>query len=95
MIRRSANAGEPRAGFGFNSFDRPLPVEILGLVFLFGAALLLIGGAFREQANMISTGLLFLSMGAMFAPGIIRKSRILLIGVCGLAILGLFYALTT
>jgi hypothetical protein len=95
MTRRSVNADEAQSGFGFNSFTRPLPVRIVGLVLLFGAALLLIGGAYREQANMISTGLLFLSMGVVFAPGVIRKSRVLLVAVCALAILGLFFALTT
>lgn len=95
MFRRSADVGETQSGSSLNSLDRPLPVKIVGLAFLFGAALLLLGGAFREQSNMISAGLLFLCMGAVFAPGMIRKSRVLLIAFCGLAILGLFYALTT
>jgi hypothetical protein len=94
MLRRS-NAGETQPGLPSNSVERPLAVKIVGLTFLPGAALLLLGGAFREQANMISTGLLFLCMGAVFAPGVIRKSRILLVAFCALAILGLFYALKT
>ena len=44
---------------------------------------------------MISAGLLFLCMGAVFAPSVIRKSQIFLVAFCGLAILGLFYVLTT
>jgi len=95
MLRRSANAGETHSGMGFDSWDRPLPVRIVGLAFLLGAALLLLGGAFREQGNMISTGLMFLCMGAVFARGVIGTSRILQVAVCALAILGLFYALTT
>ena len=95
MFRRSADAREAQSGLSSNSLDRPLPVNVVGLAFLISAAQLLLGGAYREQANMISTGLLFLSLGAVFAPSVIRKSRILLVAFCALAILGLYYALTT
>jgi hypothetical protein len=62
---------------------------------LIGAALLLLGGAYREQANMISTGLLFLSMAAVFAPGLLRRSWIMKVAFGLLALIGGFYALTT
>lgn len=77
MFRRSTDAREAQSGLGVNSWDRPLPARIMGLVFLISATLLLLGGAYREQANMISTGLLFLSLGAVFAAGVIRRSRML------------------
>ena len=88
MFRRSA---ESRV----KPWERPLPVRIAGCVFLIAAALLLLGGAYREQANMISTGLMFLSMGAVFAASVIRDSRILVVAFCGLVILGVFCAVTT
>jgi hypothetical protein len=31
----------------------------------------------------------------VFAPGVIRNSRFLVVAFCGLAILGMYYALTT
>lgn len=95
MFRRSADAGKTQSGLSLNSWERPLPLKIVGLAFLVGAALLLLGGAFREQANMISSGLLFLSFGVLFAADIVRRSRIILISICALAVLGVLYALTT
>jgi hypothetical protein len=64
-------------------------------VFLISAALLLLGGAYREQGSMISTGLMFLAFGAIFVPGAFRKSWIMKVAFCALAIIGVFYALTT
>lgn len=95
MSRRSADAGEAGSRFSRNSWERPVPVKIVGLVFLVGAALLLVGGAFREQANMISSGLLFLSFGVVFARDLVRQSRVVMVAVCVLAVLGVFFTLTT
>jgi len=95
MYRRSADPGKTQSGLSLKSWERPLPLKIVGLAFLVGAALLLLGGAFREQANMISSGLLFLSLGVLFAADVVRKSRIMLVTICALAVLGVLYALTT
>jgi hypothetical protein len=91
MFRRSANAGDTQAKLGLDSRDRPLP----GFVFLISAALLLLGGAYREQANMISTGLIFLAIGVVFVPGAFRKNWIMKVALFVLAAIGVFYALTT
>jgi hypothetical protein len=91
MFRRSANAGDRQAKLGLDSRDRPLP----GFVFLISAALLLLGGAYREQANMISTGLIFLAIGVVFVPGAFRKNWIMKVALFVLAAIGVFYALTT
>jgi hypothetical protein len=95
MIRRSAHAGDAQARLSVNSWDPPLPVKIAGFAMLIGAALLLLGGAYREQGNMISTGLLFLSLAAVIAPGLFRNSWVMKVAFGTLAIIGLFYALTT
>lgn len=44
---------------------------------------------FRRSADVEET------LGAVFSPGVIRHNRILMAAFCALAILGLFYALTT
>lgn len=95
MLRRSANAGDAQARLSLNSWDRLLPVKIAGFAILISAALLLLGGAYREQANMISTGLLFLSMGAIFVPGLIRKNWVMKVAFFALAFIGVFFALKT
>jgi hypothetical protein len=95
MFRRSTNAGDAQARLSLNSWDRLLPVKIAGFAIFISAALLLLGGAYREQANMISTGLLLLSIGALFVPGLIRKSWIMKVAFFALIIIGVFYALTT
>ena len=91
MFRRSANAPDSQARLDVDSRDRWLP----GFVFLGSAALLLLGGAYRAQGNMISTGLMFLAFGAIFVPAAFRKSWIMKVAFFALAIIGVFYALTT
>lgn len=95
MIRRSATTGDGHETFRQDARDRPLPMKVAGVAFLIGAAPLILGGAYREQANMISTGLLFLSMGLVFAPGVLRKGWPLKIALGALAIIGVSYALIT
>ena len=85
MFRRSANAGDSQAN------DRSLP----GFVFLISAAMLLLVGAYRAQGNLVSAGLMFLAFGVVFAPGAFRKSWMLKVAFFALAIIGVFYALTT
>lgn len=89
MFRRPANAGDAQA------WSYPRPVKIAGFAMLVGAAMLLLGGAYREQASLITTGLLLLSLGAVFVPDLIRKSWITKVAFVALAIVGVFYALTT
>lgn len=79
----------------FRFWDRPLPTRIAGLTFLLGAALLLLGGAYREQTSLIRSGLLLLAMGAVFLPGAFRKTLSMKVAFYALAIIGIFYAVTT
>lgn len=93
-MRHSANAGNARPGVGMNSWGRPLPAKLAGLAMLIGAPALTLGGAYREQSNLITAGLMFLFLGMVLAPGVIRKSLVMRIAAIALALLGLFYALT-
>jgi hypothetical protein len=91
MFRRSANAGDTQASPGLDSKDHPLA----GFVWLIGAALLILLGAFREQANLISTGLALLAIGVVFVPRLFRRSWIVKLAWLALAAIGVFYAVTT
>ena len=65
-----------------------------GWVLLFFAALLLSCGAYREQANMITSGLLFLALGVRSTTvGRLREVRLLRFGVASLAFIGAAHAL--
>lgn len=89
MQRRSANAGDT------NSWDRSLAVKLAGLAMLVSAALLLLGGAYREEADMIRSGLLFLAMGVVLVSGALHEILILKVAFCALAMIGVFFALAT
>lgn len=95
MIRRSATSGDQYAASTRDTRDRPLPMRVAGVALLIGAVPLILGGAYREQANMISSGLLFLSMGVVFAPGVVRMGWPVKLALGALAIIGLSYALMT
>lgn len=95
MLRRSANAGDAQEKLSLSFWDRPLPAKIAGFTILIGAALLLLGGAYREQASLIRSGLLFLAMGAVFLPGAFRKTLSMKVAFYALASIGVFYAVTT
>jgi hypothetical protein len=59
------------------------------------AALLLCGGAFRREADVLRAGLLLLAFGAIALQTAIRKSVPLTVAFGVLAVTGVFYALTT
>ncbi len=95
MIRRSASTGDEQAALRFDSWSRPLPMKIAGWVLLIGAALLILGGAYRAQANMITSGLLFLAMGVVFAPDTLRMGWPIRIAICALVVVGAIYTFLT
>lgn len=95
MLRRSANAGDTQSRLNMNSWHQPLPVRIAGFAILVSAALLLLGGAYRNEADVIRPGLLLLALGVVLVPTAFRKSLLLKVAFCVLAIIGVFYALTT
>jgi hypothetical protein len=65
------------------------------LVFLISAALLVLGGIYVEQSDLVRAGLILLAIGVAFVPGAIRRSWIMQVALCALAIVGIFYALIT
>jgi hypothetical protein len=93
MFRRSASAGDTQSRL--NSWHQPLPVRIAGFAILISAALLLLVGAYRNEADVIRPGLLLLALGVVLVPAAFRKSLLLKGAFCVLAIIGVFYALTT
>jgi len=78
-----------------NSWQQPLPVRIAGVAILISAALMVLAGAYRNEADVIRPGLLLLALGVVVVPALVRKSLLLKVAFCVLAIIGLFYALTT
>ncbi|TWT85635.1 hypothetical protein Pla123a_04420 [Posidoniimonas polymericola] len=62
---------------------------------LLGSALLLVGGALRTQSNMVTAGLLFLSMGTIFSANLFRRMIGVRVAIILLAVLGVYCALTT
>ena len=95
MFKRPAKAGDAQEKSSLSFWDRPLPAKIAGFTILIGAALLLLGGAYREQPGLTRSGLLFLAMGAVLLPGAFRKTLSMRIAFYALAIIGVFYAVTT
>lgn len=95
MIRRSAGAREQVAASRFDDGNRPMPVKITGWAFLVAATLLILGGAYRVQGNLVSTGLVFLAMGLAFAPGMLRMGWPVRIGLVALVVIGGYYSLVT
>lgn len=90
MIRRSSGAGAHPESL-LDRWDRPLPVRVTGWAFLVAAALLILGGAYRAQSNLLTTGLLFLAMGVAFAPAVLRRGWPLRIALVALLAVGAVY----
>jgi hypothetical protein len=81
---------------GKESWKRPVAMKYVGWVFLVGAFLLIPGGAYRVQSNMIHSGLLFLALAVIYAPNTIKQSGWpLKVAIGMLAVTGVFYALIT
>jgi hypothetical protein len=95
MLRRSAKVGDTQAESSMTFWERPMPARIAGLTVLVGTALMLLGGAYREQAGLIRSGLLLLAMGAVFLPGAFRRTLSMKVAFTALAVIGVFYAVTT
>jgi hypothetical protein len=95
MFRRSGNAGDTQSRLNIDSWHQPLPVRIAGLAILVSAALMVLVGAYRKEADVIRPGLLLLALGVVVVPAVVRKNLLLKVAFCVLAIIGLFYALTT
>ena len=75
MIRKGTIAVPPR-------------FKYLGIIMIVCSALLFVGGAVRDQSNMINSGLLFLCFGVLMSPQIADKGWILRAPVFLLAISG-------
>jgi hypothetical protein len=95
MVRRPFNFEDAQAKSSLSYWDRPLHAKIAGLTVLVGTALMLLGGAFREQAGLIRSGLLLLAMGAVFLPAAFRKTPSMKVAFYTLAVIGVFCAVTT
>lgn len=89
MIRptTSSNDAAPVAG----AWHRPQAIRRTGWALLCFAAILLVGGAYRAQSNMITSGLLFLGFGLIFAPDAVQKGWPLRLGLIILAGIGAVY----
>jgi hypothetical protein len=95
MPGRSDNADDAQSKSSVRFWEQPLPAKIAGLSILIGAALLLLGGAYRDQPSLTRSGLMFLAMGAVFLPGAFRRTLSMQVAFYALAIIGVFYAVTT
>jgi hypothetical protein len=95
MIKRSPDSGDAQAGLRSSYWDRPPRVQVAEFAILISAALLLLGGAYGEQADLTRAGLLFLALGVVLVPGAFRRSWGMKVAFFALAAIGLFYALTT
>ncbi len=95
MIRLSAGTENEQTRFGWASRDRPLPAKIAGWALLMGALLLILGGAYRAQANMINSGLLFLALGVAFVPGVLRMGWPMRVALGALVVIGAAYTFAT
>ncbi|MCA9168602.1 MAG: hypothetical protein KDB23_13095 [Planctomycetales bacterium] len=95
MLRRTARTVDSNETQVEESWERPLVVQLVGVGMLVGSLLLLVGGARRTQSNMITSGLLFLSMGAIFSSNLLRAFLFARIAVVALALFGAYYALKT
>lgn len=97
MIKRSTNSSDLVEGTApkIDSWSRPLAVQYLGWALLLGAMFLILGGAYRMQSNMITSGLLFLAMGVIFVPDTLRKGWPIKLGLGTLAIIGAVYTFLT
>ncbi len=95
MMRRSAGTEDEHAVFTHDLRSRPLPMRITGWLFLMGATVLILGGAFRAQSNMVTTGLVFLAMGVAFAPGTLRMGWLMSVALGALALVGAIYVFIT
>ena len=78
-----------------NSWQQPLRIRIAGFVLLISAAVLLLAGAYRKEADVIRPGLLLLALAAVVVPAAIRNSFLLKGAFGALAVIGVFYALIT
>ena len=89
MIRRSNDSAE------LDFPTRPAPVRFAGWIMLLAAAVLILGGALRSQANMINSGLMCLMLGLLMAPGAIVRGGLSRLAVVVVLVIGAVYALIT
>jgi hypothetical protein len=89
MIRRSTNAN------GLTASAPSVAAKYAGWTMLFASGLLILGGAYRTQDNMLRSGLLFLFLTLTLVPGAIRESWLGRSVAVGLAIVGVAFALST
>ena len=75
----------------FGAWHRPPVTRVTGWALLCGATMLLLAGAHRTQSNMITSGLLFLALGVLFAPEVLQRGLALRLAVAALAGLGAVY----
>jgi hypothetical protein len=81
---------------GKESLKWPVAMKYVGWVFLVGAFLLIPGGAYRVQSNMILSGLLFLALAVIYAPNTIKQSGWpLRAAICVLVVIGGVYVFIT
>lgn len=93
MIKQSTASGDAQDSTlsGSDFWNRPPAMRYMGWVLLFCTTLLLLGGAYRAQSNMITSGLLFLALGVLFAPDTLQKGWPIRLGLAVLAVIGAVY----
>lgn len=94
MITRPTASNDVQTGEthdGDSAWNRPPAARVMGWAMLFCAALLLLAGAYRSQANMITSGMLFLAFGLILAPDALKKGWPIRLGLAALAVIGAVY----
>ena len=78
-----------------DSLKRPAAAKYVAWSLLAAATLLILGGAFRRQSNMLNTGLLFVSLGLVLAPDVLRNGWSMRLGIGALIVVGGVFAILT
>lgn len=86
MIRRSTGSVDVQ-----QPWSRPPAMRYLGWALIMCAALLILGGVYRAQSNMLTSGMLFICMGVIFAPDILQKGWPVRLSLAAIAVTGAVY----
>lgn len=78
-----------------NALERSAASRYAGRLLILGAVALLLVGAVRRQSNMVNTGLMFLSLGLIFAPDVWRQAWPVRAGIILLVCAGVGLAIVT
>lgn len=80
---------------GSKAHERSIAARYVGRLLIVVSAALFLGGAVRMQSNMISSGLLCLSLGLIFAPDLWQRGWPLRLGILALVCVGVGLAVVT